>query len=130
MTNYSPYSTYGYLGLVKEATAGTAVTPTSYLRILSESLSANYAHQDINEIAGDRERRQRSIENKVEIGGDIQFFVEPKMIGHFLRSVFGAPTTQTLTASVAFRHTFAVSDTPLTYTIDVQRADAPWVNRY
>jgi hypothetical protein len=130
MPNFSPYSTYGYLALVKEATAGTAVTPTNYLRISSESISASYAHQEINEIAGDRERRQRSIEGQVEIGGDIEFFVEPKMIGHFLRSVFGAPTTQTLTAATAFRHTFAVTDTPLSYTIDIQRADAPWVHRY
>lgn len=52
------------------------------------------------------------------------------MIGHFLRGLFGAPTTQTLTASVAFRHVFTVTDTPKTYTIDIKPADAPWVHRY
>ena len=129
MPNFDPYSNYGYAGLVKETTAGTAVTPSNYLRIISESLAANYATQPINEVAGDRERLRRSVEGQIEVSGDIEFFVEPKMIGHFLRSVLGAPTTQTLTAATAFRHTFAVG-TPLTYTFDVQVADAPWVHRY
>lgn len=52
------------------------------------------------------------------------------MIGHFLRGLFGAPTTQTLTASTAFRHVFTVTDTPKTYTIDIKPADSPWVHRY
>lgn len=52
------------------------------------------------------------------------------MIGHFLRAVYGAPTTQTLVASVAFRHGFQVTSTPKTYTIDIQGGDAPWVHRY
>lgn len=82
------------------------------------------------EIAGSRERNIRSVANQIEIGGDIEFYVEPKMIGHFLRGVFGIPTTQTLTAGVAFRHTFEVTDTPQTYTVDIKPADAPWVHRY
>jgi len=57
-------------------------------------------------------------------------FVEEKMIGHFLRSIFGAPTTQTVVASTSYRHVFEVSNSPKTYTIDLQRADAPWVHRY
>lgn len=52
------------------------------------------------------------------------------MIGHFLRGLYGAPTTQTLTASTAFRHVFTVTDTPRTYTIDIKPADSPWVHRY
>jgi len=130
MPNFNPYSNYGYCALIKEATAGTAVTPTNYLRIINETLTPSYTIQDINEVAGDRERRRRSVKSQIEVAGDIEFFVEPKMIGHFLRSVFGAPTTQTLTAAAAFRHTYSVSDTPLTYTFDVQVADAPWVHRF
>ena len=130
MPSFNPYSNYGYVALIKESTAGTAVIPTNYLRVMSESFNANYTIQDINEVAGDRERRQRSVEGQIEIAGDIDFFVDPKMIGHFLRSVLGAPTTQTLTAATAFRHTFTVTDNPLTYTFDMQRADAPWVHRY
>jgi hypothetical protein len=52
------------------------------------------------------------------------------MIGHFLRGLFGAPTTQTLTALTSFRHIFEVTNTPKTYTFDIKPADAPWVHRY
>lgn len=130
MPNFSPYANYGYLSLIKESTAGTAVTPTNYLRLISENIVPNFGVSPVQEISGDRERNIRSIQNNVEIGGDVEFFVEPKMVGHFLRSLFGAPTTQTLTAATAFRHTFLVSDTPLTYTFDIKPANAPWVHRY
>jgi len=130
MSNFSPYSNFGYLSLIKEATAGTAVTPTGYLRIRSESLLPSFGVQALNEVAGSRERFIRSVPNKVEMSGDVEFLVEPKMIGHFLRSLFGAPATQTLTASYAYRHRFTVTDTPVTYTFDVQPADAPYVHRF
>lgn len=52
------------------------------------------------------------------------------MIGHFLRAVYGAPTSQVLVSGVANRHGFQVTSTPKTYTIDIQGGDAPWVHRY
>jgi hypothetical protein len=130
MSNFSPYSNFGYLSLIKETTEGVAVTPTEYLRIISESVTPDFGSSPVQEVAGDRERNIRSVKKPIEIGGDIEFFVENKMIGHFLRGLFGAPVSQELTASVAYRHGFIVSDTPKTYTIDIQPADAPWVHRY
>jgi len=129
MSNFSPYSNYGYVSLIKEATAGTAVTPPGYLRILSESVTPSYPIISVNEISGDRERNIRTVKGQVEISGDIEFFVESKMIGHFMRGLFGAPVTQTLTAGKAYRHTFSVSTTPMTYTIDIKPADSPWSHR-
>ena len=130
MSNYSPYANFGYVSLIKESVEGTPITPTNFLRITAESVVPDFAISPVQEIAGSRERNIRSIADKVEIGGDIEFFVESKMIGHFLRSLFGAPITQTLTAAVAFRHTFEVTNTPLTYTIDIAPADAPWTHRF
>lgn len=52
------------------------------------------------------------------------------MIGHFFRGLLGTPTTQTITASVAYRHIFTVTNTPNTYTIDIVSADSPWAYRY
>lgn len=129
MPNFKPYSNYGYLALKKETTVNTAVVPDNYLRLISENLTANFNNVEINEIASDRDRRQRTIEGRVEVSGEIEFYVEPKMVGHFLTSVFGDPTTQTLTAGTAFRHTFSVDD-PESLTIDVQPADAPHVHRF
>lgn len=131
MANFTPYSNYGYAALIKETTAGTVPgIPSFYFRIVSESLSTNFANQEINEISGNRERRQRSIQGQVEVSGDLVVFVEEKSIGHFLRSLFDAPTTQTVVASTSYRHIFEVSNTPKTYTLDLQRADAPWAHRF
>lgn len=130
MSNFSPYSNYGYLALVPEASEAVALTPTQYMRILSESITPNFTISPVNEISGERERNIRTIKDQVEISGDVEFYVESKMIGHFLRALYGAPTTQTLTAGVAFRHGFIVTDTPQTYTMDIQPADAPWIHRY
>lgn len=130
MSNFSPYANYGYLSMIKETTAGTAITPTNFLRLVSESIETKFGISNVMEIAGSRERNIRSVPNQIEVGGDIEFYMESKMIGHFLRGLFGAPTTQTLTAATAFRHTFEVTDTPKTYTIDIKPADAPWTHRY
>lgn len=130
MPNFSPYANYGYLSMIKETTAGTAITPTNYLRLVSEGIETKFGVSNVMEIAGSRERNIRSVPNRIEVGGDVEFYVESKMIGHFLRGLFGAPTTQTLTAATAFRHVFEVTDTPKTYTIDIKPADAPWTHRY
>lgn len=87
MANFSPYANYGYLSMIKETTAGTAVTPTGFLRITSQSIETNFGTSDVMEIAGSRERQIRSSPNQIEIGGDIEFYLEPKMIGHFLRAL-------------------------------------------
>ncbi len=130
MSNFSPYANFGYVSLIKEATPGTAITPTNFLRIVSENINTNFSTSNVMEIAGSRERNIRSVPNKIDVSGDIEFYVESKMIGHFLRGLFGAPTSQTLVASTSFRHCFTVTNTPQTYTIDVKPADAPWTHRY
>ncbi len=130
MWNFSPYANYSYLSIIKETTAWTAITPTNWLRLVSEWIETNFWVSNVMEISWSRERNIRSVANNIEIGWDIEFYVESKMIWHFLRGLFGVPTTQILTASTSFRHTFEVTDTPKTYTIDIKPADAPWTHRY
>ena len=130
MSNFSPYADHGYCALIKEAAAGDPLTPTTYMGFQSESIMPSFNVKPIQSIAGDRVRHVRSVPNKVEISGDLEFYVEPKTIGHFLRALFGVPIAQTLVASESYRHVFAVSDTPKTYTIDIQHGNAPWVHRY
>jgi len=136
MSNFAPYANYGYLSLVsylslvKEATAWTPVTPTDYLRILSDSLETSFWVSQVQEIAWSRERNIRSVQNQIDISWDVEFYIESKMIWHFLRGLYWAPVSQTLTAATAFRHIFKVTDTPKTYTIDMKLADSPWIHRY
>ncbi len=85
MSNFSPYANYGYLSIIPEVTAGTPITPTNFLRLVSEGIETNFGNSNVMEIAGSRERNIRSVPNQIEVGGDIEFYVESKMIGHFLR---------------------------------------------
>lgn len=130
MANFSPYADYAYISIIPEVTAGTPITPTNYLRYISDSMETSFGTSNVMEIAGSRERNIRSVANQIEIGGDVEFYVESKMIGHFLRGLFWVPTTQVLTANTSFRHCFTVTDTPKTFTVDIKPADAPWVHRY
>ena len=130
MSKFAPYSNYWYLSIIKEAIEWVPVVPTNFLRILAESIETNFGVSDVQEIAWSRERNIRSVQNQIDISWDVEFYVESKMIWHFLRWVYWAPITQILTAWTAFRHTFKVTDTPETYTIDMKPADAPWVHRY
>ena len=67
MSNFSPYANYGYLSMIKETTAGTPVTPTNYLRLVSEGIETNFGTSNVQEIAGSRERNIRSVPNQIEI---------------------------------------------------------------
>lgn len=80
MSNFSPYANYGYLSLIKETTAGTAITPTNFLRLVSEGMETKFGTSNVMEIAGSRERNIRSVPNQIEVGGDVEFYVESKMI--------------------------------------------------
>jgi hypothetical protein len=130
MSNFTPYSSFSVASLGKETTAGTAVLPDQAFAFLSENITPSFTIVSVQENAGERIRDVRSVPGKIEISGDIEFYVEPSEIGHFLRSLLGAPTSQVLVAGVANRHVFEVSDSPLTYTIDIQPGNAPWVHRF
>lgn len=130
MSNFAPYANYGYVALIKEVTAWVPVVPSNFLRILSESIEVNFWVSNVQEIAWSRERNIRSVQNQIDVAWDIEFYIESKMIWHFLRWIYGSPVSQILTAGKAFRHVFSVTDTPRTYTIDIKPADAPWVHRF
>jgi len=129
-TNFNPYANYGYMALIKEATDTTPVTPTTYVKIISESLLPSFGIQTIAEIAGSREKNINSIQGNIEVDGDVALYAEDKISGHFLRSLLGAPTSQTVVADTSYRHRFEVQDDDRTYTFDINPADAPWVHRF
>lgn len=128
--NFSPYANYGYVSIKKQSGA-TIVLPDTPIRITSESLLPSYGKQDINEVSGDRERYIRSIQGLVEFGGDIEFFVEEKQIGHFFTALYGTPSSQDVFGDgTAYRHVWGVEDDDNVYTIDIQPGDAPWKHRF
>ena len=125
---FNPYANYGYAAITKQSNEN-AIKPTIYVKIISESLMPTFNRQGINEIAGSRARDIRSIQGSIEMGGEIEFFVDDKVIGHFLTSFFGLPTTQTASTGI-YRHQFNLQKNDAIYTIDINPADAPWVHRF
>lgn len=51
MSNFSPYSNYGYVSIIPEVTAGTPVTPTNFLRLISDSMETSFGTTNVMEIA-------------------------------------------------------------------------------
>jgi len=130
MSNANSYSKLGYLALKKESTAGTAVTPDTYIELLEENIKVMYNNQPIDSIAGDRSNRLRSVKDKITIEGSITCYVDAKTIGYFLECALGDATTTTLTAATAFQHVFTPSSSVVTYTFDVKKANKNYVYRY
>lgn len=131
MADATKYSKLGYIAVIKETTAGTAIKPTTYCELLSEDMLVDWAFTAANTIAGNRSMNLRPIKNKVSpVSGSVTFLVEPTTIGHWLTGFFGAATDTTLQASTSFQHDFTPQTTLKSYTIDVQAAGDAWVTRY
>lgn len=130
MADTNPYARLGYLAIGEETTAGTAVKPSVYLELMSESIVSNYNIVPSTQIAGRIDVNQRAIKSTIDITGDITVLVEPKNLGHLLQNFFGAPQTTTIVANKVYQHTFRPSATLKTYTMDIKPADANYVRRY
>jgi len=59
MADATKYSKLGYIALIKETTAGTAITPTTYCELLSEDMLVNWDFTAANTIAGNRSMNLR-----------------------------------------------------------------------
>lgn len=129
MANFSPYANFGYMAL-KRQTDENAVVPDRFIRFNEQTLVPNYNIEPVQEIAGERERNIRSVKSRIDFSGGFTFNIESKQFGNFLSGLFGAPTTQEITANESYRHVFDLQDNPEKYTIDVQIANAPWVFRF
>jgi len=84
------YSRVGSLSLIKEVTANTPLTPTTFIPFNSEGIVSEYPYTPSVPVSGTRAMNLRAIKNKVPAPkGNISLNVEPKTIGHFLNSLFG-----------------------------------------
>ncbi|WP_035430862.1 phage tail tube protein [Bacillus sp. UNC322MFChir4.1] len=121
-----PYGSLSHIGLGKETAWGTPVAATDYIRFASEGITEEIEQVISENITGVFDEGA-TYEGAHNISGDISFDVYPNMLGHMLRSAFGAPTTTTVTAGV-YQHVF----TPLqsnfsnvcalpSYTLEVNR---------
>ena len=88
----------GFLGLAKETTWGSAVGASDYVELLSESMDLTIDRFEIKNIAAIyTEPDDMSGLRRIE--GNVEFPVFPEVLGHFLRGVFGNPSSVNVVAS-------------------------------
>jgi len=123
-------SRLGHIGLGKETTWGTAVAATAYVPFVSESITLE-KEQLIDPSIKAIFDESPSYEGLNTISGDITFEVRPEILGYFLRSALGAPTTtqpDAVNAPSAYQHEFIPAQTKFAddchlwpYTIEIHR---------
>jgi len=110
-----------YLAIKPESAAGTAVIPTVFVPLVSESIKTVVNHTPDKRIKGidwastGMLRGFRSHEGEIVILGDAD------TVGHFLNMVLAKSST-TGDATDGYTHTFAVG-TPDTYTIEIKKGN-------
>jgi hypothetical protein len=87
-----PYGQLSHVGIGKEVTWGTAVAASDYIKFASEGLTEEI-EQVISEAMQGIVDESPSFEGLHNIAGDVSFDVYPNIIGHLLRSAFGAPVS-------------------------------------
>ncbi|MDC3414266.1 phage tail tube protein [Terrihalobacillus insolitus] len=125
-----PFGGLTHVGLAKEATFGTPVAATDYLRFTTEGLTEEI-EQVISEQLNATVDEAQSFEGMRTISGDVGFDVYPNELGHVLRSALGAPTTTQVDATnnpTVYQHVFTPAQSPFSnvaalppYTFEVHR---------
>jgi hypothetical protein len=87
-----PIGSLAHVGLGKETTWGTAAAVNDYIRFASEGLNEEI-EQVISEVLNGIVDEGASFEGLHNISGDLSFDIYPNVLGHMLRSAFGAPVT-------------------------------------
>jgi len=106
------YSRVGALSLIKEVTANTALTPTTFIPFNSEGISSEYPYTPSMPISGTRAVNLRAIKNKIPAPtGNISFNVEPKTFGYILNGLYGGVTSGNYMTCNTFSGDFSVGST-------------------
>ncbi|MCD4838170.1 phage tail tube protein [Neobacillus sedimentimangrovi] len=99
-----PFGVLAHIGLAPETTYGEPVSAADYIRFASESINEEIEQVISENIMGVVDEAE-SHEGLHSISGDISGDVYPNVIGHLLRSAFGAPVTTQLSPGV-YQHVF------------------------
>lgn len=87
------------MGVAKETTPGTAVTPTVGIEFISETLTAKYAHVQPDGIRGHRGRDSENIAiGEIDVSGTIVMPLKTTLFQTFIPWILGGTTTLNVTA--------------------------------
>lgn len=107
------------IGYAKESTAGTIVTPTKFVPLVSESLSQERERLESSAIIAGRRFLTSEQWNggNVTVGGDVQHELFQRGVGHLFEAMLGSVATS---GSGPYTHTFTPGDLP-SLTVQVGR---------
>lgn len=110
----------GYLGIKKETTKGTAVTPNVYIPLYDETFMTDVQLDLDNPIVGNKADIFQTIQGQRKHSGEITILAEPNTAGYILDMFMTKGTT---TGAGPYTHPFTISPTtdPKSYTIDIQK---------
>lgn len=131
MSNSVSYGKRGYLGLRKEATAGTAVYPNVFAEFLETTLPYPWTQSKTNAVQGNRSINTRTYSGAYEPAEiEISLPAEPYISGHLLNGCFGDETVSTISANVSYQHDYQPQNAQDTYTVDFAIGGEDYVTRY
>lgn len=114
-----------YLAIIEEVTAGTPLTPTTFIPLVSENLKTVVNHSADRRMRGIDWKTTGLLRGNRTHEGDIVVLGDPDTLGHFLNMLM-SKTSTTGTAD-GYTHTFDVG-TPSSYTFDIKKGQ--YVQRY
>lgn len=118
-------SNLGYLGLVKEATAGTPLTPTDYIPLYDETLSTEMNFVDQQPIYGNKFATFATIQGQRSHKGDLTVLAEPNTTAKLFDMLLTKTST---TGANPYTHVFDHTGDSNSYTLDISTGNV--VNRY
>jgi len=116
-----------YLAIKPEASAGTAITPTIFVPLVSESIKTVVNHSADRRMKGIDWKSTGLLRGNRSHEGEVTVLGDPDTIGHFLNMVMVKGST-TGDATNGYTHPFTVGNTPDTYTMDIKKG--AYVQRY
>jgi hypothetical protein len=120
------YGNLGYIGLAKETTWGTPVTPSDYMKGLSESLSMAIDRFEVENIIGGFQE-PNDVDGLRRITGDIVIPGHPVSLGHLLKAALNNSGSVVASGSLWTNHftntksEFAAGVARQPYTLEISR---------
>jgi hypothetical protein len=113
-------SNLGYLGLKKESTKGTAVTPDVYVPLYEDSLITDPHLDDDMAIIGNKFNTFQALQGLRSHGGDFKVLAEPNTAARIIDMLLTKGTT---TGVGPYTHPYTLSNVtnPNAYTVDIAR---------
>lgn len=100
------------MAIKAETTEGTAVTPDVFIPFMSEDIVTDYGSSAAMPVSSNRMLNLRGVEKAIEAPtGSVNLLAEPKIMGYFLKGVYGSVTTGRIMKIESVVGTFQAGET-------------------